>query len=227
MDAFHTSGSSFTHKTFQRAACGAFEIYLHLFDCPEDIDGLGHLTAAERKKERAKLRKKQQKTEKDVVDGNDETNKKIEVSYFGDCIKESLSWCKYFDQFLSLCECETLSLVSEVHLRRGKLLPAIRGLAAGLVKDKYHPDINFTLVRFLVKLKAKKFTSVPDFVLSMVKDQLSDIAGVDVTASGINSFTSHFIDYASSSESLPHIIAGTSDFVYPSLYYASFHRDKM
>jgi hypothetical protein len=225
MDAFHTSGSSFTHKTFQRAACGALEVYLHLFDCPEDIDGLGHLSAAERKKERAKLRKRQQKTEKDIGGGSDETIKKTEINDFGDCIKESLTWCKYFDQFYSLCECETLSLVTEVHLRRAKLLPSVRGLVAGLMKDQYHPDINYTLARFMIKLKGKKFTAVPDFVMSLVKDHLSDIVSVDITGSGIANFVARFVDYASHSASFPHIVAGrSSNFGHFSLPFTRFRR---
>ena len=33
-----------SHPFFQRACRGVLTIYLHLLDCPEDTDGLGHLT---------------------------------------------------------------------------------------------------------------------------------------------------------------------------------------
>ena len=33
-----------SHPFYQRACRGVLTIYLHLLDCPEDTDGLGHLT---------------------------------------------------------------------------------------------------------------------------------------------------------------------------------------
>lgn len=54
MDVMKVQDNSFGHPFFQRALIGTLKIYLHLLDSPEDIDGLGHLTAQERKKERAR-----------------------------------------------------------------------------------------------------------------------------------------------------------------------------
>ena len=54
-----------SNKFFQRATRGIITIYLHLTDSPEDIDGLGHLPTAERKKERMKLKKLKEKEKKE------------------------------------------------------------------------------------------------------------------------------------------------------------------
>jgi tetratricopeptide (TPR) repeat protein len=47
-DVITMQDSGYTHKFYQRAARGALKLYIHLLDCPEDIDGLGHLPVAER-----------------------------------------------------------------------------------------------------------------------------------------------------------------------------------
>ena len=52
---------AYTHKNFQRATRGVLGIFLHLLDCPEDIDGLGHLPVSERKKRREKIKKLKKK----------------------------------------------------------------------------------------------------------------------------------------------------------------------
>ena len=61
----------YTHKFFQRAFRNVMSIFLHLLEKPEDIDGLGHLPPAERKKERSRLQKiKKEGFIRARVDGN-------------------------------------------------------------------------------------------------------------------------------------------------------------
>ena len=55
-----------SHKFYQRACRGVLKIYLHLLDYPEDLEGLGHLSPADRKKERARLKKQREKEKKEA-----------------------------------------------------------------------------------------------------------------------------------------------------------------
>ena len=63
LDVLKMQDNMFYHKFFQRASRGALKILLHLLDFPEDVDGLGHLPSAERKKRREKIKKQRKKEE--------------------------------------------------------------------------------------------------------------------------------------------------------------------
>ena len=64
--------NSYTHKFYQRATRGVLRIFLHLLEFPEDVDGLGHLAPAQRKKEREKAKKAKKRAEEEKKKAEDE-----------------------------------------------------------------------------------------------------------------------------------------------------------
>jgi hypothetical protein len=182
------------------------EIYLHLLECPEDIDGLGHLTAAERKKERGKLKKKKTKEE-------EETETAVEKS--GDdtftvekLLPDALDWCSSAENVYSHLDCSTLSILSEVYIRGNKPLQALRPLVLGYKKDPRHPEINVQLTKFLLKLKGKKLVAQSETILTAVKQLVQRIFSVDLNGQGHSSFIANFQQFCLTSNSLEYLIAG-------------------
>ena len=165
----------YAHPFLQRAARGSIEILLHLIDSPEDIDGLGHLSGPERKKEKAKIKKRKEKDlkvfeEKEKAQAeeakwNGKENAREEVKDldpFGEKILqrnylvECGVWCSLVAPFRpnneTICGPDTLALVCDVMIRRVKYLPAVRALSTGLSAHPRHPALSLMLVRFALKV---------------------------------------------------------------------------
>jgi hypothetical protein len=204
---------SFSHKNFQRAIQGVLSIYLHLLDCPEDIDGLGHLSPAERKKERSKLKKKKVVKDDDMaVDVKDEDFKNVDPDPEGeqllqkDFLLESGTWCSYLQNRLHLCDGKTLALVAEIMIRRGKHLQGYRAILTGLQQDANHPDIVACFVKYVMKWKAKKFTGVNQTVSALLKSDVNSVLGSD-SLHPIVEYVDKFVQYATNSKSLKHVLS--------------------
>lgn len=215
LDVLSVQDSSFSHKNYQRALRGVLKIYLHLIDCPEDIDGLGHLAPAERKKERAKLKKKKQqkdgkdedaaatageetKTEEGKEDGEDYLQK--------DFLTEAATWLSLLNNRLEACDCETLALISEIMMRRNKYLQAVRAINAGFDKDRLNPDLTVTFVKLVLKLKGKKYGPMNAVTLAVIKQEVKAILGSENYAA-VSDFILEYIQNAKRLHSLTHVIA--------------------
>ena len=187
--------SVFSHKFFQAAANGAITILLHLIDHPEDTDGLGHLSAAERKKERAKIKKRKEREEKEReinaallggTDAGDEVGSKRkkdddptgEKLLQRNFLAEAGVWSSQILSDVSRSSPEVLGLVSEVMLRKGKMVLSSRALFAGLRKGPSASGyLAPTLVKFALKInelsgKSGSSTSVKSVVLDVVMAEL-------------------------------------------------------
>jgi hypothetical protein len=167
---------SFTHKFFQRAARGALRILLYLIDFPEDVDGLGHMNPADRKKERLRRKKDKKKAEDKKLEeelaaakeaGEDAEaveKKKAAKAKDGEIDEEILLardftvevglWCEKLQSRLHLCSTETIAVVSEAYLRRGDYLPALAALRTGLQRDSSDAFLAHALVRAANKIKS-------------------------------------------------------------------------
>lgn len=156
----------YSHKFFQRAAAGALKIFLHLIDKPEDIDGLGHLDAVKRKKERAKIKKQKEKEEKAKEEAEKEAkllgelkNKKEDPDPLGEkllqknFLAEASNWCSQLKQKLEMNNDDVLTLLSEVYLRKGKPLIVMKALLRGFKKYPDHPDLTVILIKFAMRIK--------------------------------------------------------------------------
>lgn len=161
----------FAHKFFQRAFRGAARVYLHLLDEPEDIDGLGHLSKEERKKEKARRKKKrdrdvkaQEASDKAVAEeakwsgkaapaqtkDTDPLGERLVTSVDGksrNFAEDAQAWCALLAPRLASSEPDTLALYTEIQLRRGKVVPAVKALAAGWRKSANCPALHVALVR--------------------------------------------------------------------------------
>jgi len=156
----------YSHKFFQRAAVGALKIFLHLIDKPEDIDGLGHLDAVKRKKERAKLKKQKEKEEKAKEEAEKEAkllgevkSKKEDPDPLGEkllqknFLAEASTWCSQLKQKLEMNNDDVLSLLSEVYLKKGKPILVMKALLSGFKKYPDHPDLTVMLIKFAMRVK--------------------------------------------------------------------------
>lgn len=157
--------AAYSHKFFQRAAIGVLKIFLHLLDKPEDTDGLGHLDAVKRKKERAKIKKQKEKEEKAKEEAEKEAKllgehkKKEDVDPVGEkllqknFLTEASTWCSQLKQKLDLNNEDVLTLLSEVYLRKGKPIIVMKALLSGFKKCPHHPDLTVILVKVAMRVK--------------------------------------------------------------------------
>jgi peptide alpha-N-acetyltransferase len=229
VDEMITLDQSFGHKRYQRALQGALKIYLHLLDAPEDVDGLGHLSTAERKKERAKVKKQREKEaaerarakeaknqEASKDDDEDKDSKKEDADPYGDSyvtnkdfLQEANTWCNALLQFaappmsgfpstegdlLHRCSPETLALIAEVNIRKGKYLKALRVLNTGFQAapaSHIHPDLVVVLVKLAQKIKAKKLGTSVAMIPPIVKAEVARLLSlVGQTSSSSSSSSS-------------------------------------
>lgn len=173
-DVLTMQDDGFTHKFYQRATRGALELFIHLLDCPEDIDGLGHLPAAERKKKRDKLKKQRKKeeeaerlrveeekrfgTSKDAKNlgksDKDEDPNGDKLLAKGDFLNEALQYCKALNSRLHMCQSETLALMAEIHVRSLDYQQALRELRTGLKNDAHSPALSCMLVKVAIRARA-------------------------------------------------------------------------
>ena len=244
MDVLKTQDDAYTHKNFQRAARGVLSTFLHLLDCPEDIDGLGHLPPAERKKRREKIKKQKKKDEarekaekedaawtgsnnqsgngadssakkeKDSLWAEDPTGEKLLQTAQKDFLSEANTWCSLLIGRAALCDSETLALLAEVYLRRGKYVQTMRALTVGLQKDPSHPELNLRLVKFVAQVltapssgKKAKVASVPASISAIVKESVAKILNNSSLDFNAGDVAAQFLQRAVSLRSLPHLLA--------------------
>lgn len=158
VDILSMLDSSFSHPFFQRAAQGTLTILLHLVDHPEDIDGLGHLSSVDRKKERAKQKKIKDKRAKAIADGTIVVEEEKDNDANGDIyltknfLNETFIWCTQLSSRVSLMAPETLVLLCDAMMRKGKYLQACRALKCGLNANPNHPALTVQLVKFAMRI---------------------------------------------------------------------------
>ena len=245
MDVLNTQDDAYTHKNFQRAARGVLSTFLHLLDCPEDIDGLGHLPPAERKKRREKIKKQKKKDEarekaekedalwtgsnnpsgnngadsaakkeKDSIWAEDPTGEKLLQTAQKDFLSEATTWCSLLISRAALCDSETLALLAEVYLRRGKYVQVMRALTVGLHKDPLHPELNLRLVKFVAQVltapssgKKAKVSSVPASITAILKESVAKILSHPSLDFNAGDIAAQFLQKALSLRSVPHLLA--------------------
>ena len=201
--------SVYSHPFLQRAARGALSIFLYLTDFPEDIDGFGHLPAVERKKEKAKLKKRKEKELKlfeekekateeeakwsgkesssnsDVIKDSDPFGEKILMNNY---LAECSSWCNLIFPFhvnqKTICDPDSLALVCDVMIRKGKYVPAVRALSMGLRESPSHPGLSLMLVKFASKVGGRasavgvnSLVDLKPILQSVVNDELTALLG--------------------------------------------------
>ena len=213
--------AAYSHKFYQRAAMGVLKIFLHLLDKPEDIDGLGHLDAAKRKKERAKIKKQKEKEEKAKEEAEKEaklsgdhknTVKKEDLDPVGDKILqknflvEASNWCSKLKQKLDLNNEDVLALLSEVYLRKGKATLIMKALISGFKKCPEHPDLTIVLIKFAMRVKGGYGLSIlsmkPDVSQIILSELKSLIPELDIAK-----FIQNFIIKAIQIQSVKHRLA--------------------
>lgn len=201
-DAVAMQDGVYAHKFFQRACRGALRIFLHLLAEPEDIEGLGHLSKEDRKKEKARRKKVKAKEVKAAEEKEkaaeeeakwmgkaastptpakdaDPTGEKHLAKNF---LEEAQAWCALLASRLPACEPETLALFVEVQILRGKSVQALRALSCGLRKAPAHPVLTTSLVRFAQRIFGFSTSSgaganiaVKDSVKIVVSAELSEL----------------------------------------------------
>ena len=101
----------------------------------------------DKKKKATKLGAKEERAEGDVD---------AESLLKNDFLVQATEWCAVLGSRLFLCEPDTLALVSDVHLRRGKVLLALKAVSIGLTKDPAHPALNVALAKLAGQLNQRK-----------------------------------------------------------------------
>ena len=181
---------------FQRATKGALSVLLHLLDDPEDHDGLGHLTAKDRKKERERRKKakakelkaEEEKAKKAMEEAEwlgkaAQTPSDKDSDPYGEVLltknhgEEAYSWAIKLIPHLTSCTPEVISLVAEVMIRRSKPVLALKALSNGLTIYPDSPPLTAVLVRFGMRLNATttkntKPLSRSTAVLNFVKQRM-------------------------------------------------------
>lgn len=236
METLRTQDELHGHPTFQRAATGAITVYLHFIDSPEDIDGLGHLSAKDRKKERERIKKRklkeadaiakaqaqalaeQQATERESGEEKDAANKAKKVIFVdedpaGDkyLTKNFLLECEILCQLMiprvQMLNADTLALMAEVYFRRGKYIQLLRCTVTGLTKFPLHPGLTVMLVRLVKRVRGQD--SGPKPVLKEVTASVLK-EGIERLMGGtadIPVFVANYIESVRALHSLPHRVA--------------------
>ena len=214
---------SFTHKFYQRAVRGALRIFLYLHEFPEDVDGLGHLPPAERKKERLKLKKAKKKAEDKLAedtaaagDGNGETEeKKIklkntepdeEILLAKDFMAEALAWTAMLSNRLSHCDAETIALLVDLNVRKGEYTTAVDTVRIGLDRYPHEPCLVYSLVRLAAKVKSPGKKSLGANAPE-IRDNVSKLLGCAAGQIDIESFVVAYAARAVEEKSLPMVLS--------------------
>lgn len=168
------------HHTFQAAGRGAIRVQLQRVDCPsKPVESLSadfsQMTAAEKKKEKARLRKlknkqeKQEKQEKEEEERHEEdgdlkksgqpkSNRHLpadedplgEKIMAKDPLVEAGRWADRLLQHAPR-EADSFEAVSEVKMRSGRPVEALRSIQRGLRLQPLHPGLTLQLLRWAVK----------------------------------------------------------------------------
>lgn len=200
------------HKYFLRAAKNMLRIQLQRHDHPAthtddtEVD-MSNMTAAERKREKAK-QKKMAKKEAAVPapeEKKNSNNKPAMVSKDDDpkgekiMAKDPLEEAGLWSHSIlrqNCKDCEVLALVAQVMIRRKKFLPALRALVQGTSTDPNHPDIVVATVFFAQSVAT---ASLSPIVKESIDSQLVKLIG----SNGVEAFYEKYALFALSS-SLEH-----------------------
>jgi peptide alpha-N-acetyltransferase len=216
----------FSHKFHQRAARTAIKLFLYLIDTPEDIDGLGHLSAADRKKERAKLKKKKAKAEEKAKNGSDEkasaeagtektNDKDVDEDPLGEkllaknWLDEAVSWSMSMMSVAGLCHPETLALMAEALLRAGKYIQVARVLRTGLMRCPANPSLTVMLVKLARRIRGMDNVSSVAPVSSLSPVVLTALtAEIDIAlgCTDLTQFVTQYVTLAQEKRSLVYTI---------------------
>jgi len=226
-DVLKFQNGIYSHKYFQRALRGALRIFLHLVDCPEDIDGLGHLLPLERKKIREKVKKAKKKAEEDAKKAADENGSKAdhtaeskkeesvpqpdEEFYLAkDFLVEGLEWCQILinnnnHTVLQYCSCETIALVSDLFARRGEYVQALDALTVGLKISKFDPYLVYSLVRIAMKIKTPGKKSIGNSeTVAKIKESVNALLESDLN---IESYLNTYRKIVKDQNSFVHLLS--------------------
>ena len=230
VDLLQMEDNLYAHKFFQRALRGAVSIILSLEDKKSgvasggaddnDQDGpdLSHLPPAERKKEKArlrKLRKKQEEQEEakrltqeaeakekakekgkegNIVAPKDEDTKGEKLLEKAS-LDEAASWCSRV-QRLRGCHSDTHAVIADVMIRRQKYVTALTNVVAGLNKTPHHPDCTCMLVKLAIAFSSTiASSSDSSLVLDIVNDELKNVMGGNMD---INRFVMEYVEKSKS-----------------------------
>ena len=191
-DIFTMLDGVYNHKFFVAAASNVLKLIIHMIDHPEDIDGLGHLNANDRKKERARMKKKKSSADSTVAastevegESNEEVGNSKDDDLQGDklfekiqkdLIGEGLIWCNKLINCSTKCESNLLALVTDVLIRKGKYVQAARALSSGFSSTNqiFHPTLSPMLIKLLTH---KGFNASPfhSLILSEMKLLISNM----------------------------------------------------
>ena len=219
--------SLYTHKTYQRAARGALRVLLRmakgekpsnveiilpgteeakekkdaepdLASTPEEEAKLAAMTAPERKKYRAKLRKQNKKKENAVKDQSNSNEEEEEESpkkeSFVDpdplglkalasvnAIPDALKWCATLIKFNQL-EPSTFALIAQTYLTASKYSLALRAISAGFDRhvasfnvEPVHGDLLVALVQFCNQWDAFDASAMNSLVKDSILNQLNEL----------------------------------------------------
>lgn len=214
--------NSYTHKFYQRAARGVLKIFLYLHEFPEDVDGLGHLAPAERKKERLKQKKLKKKADDEKAaaeaeaaeEGDKDKEKKPkkdtepdeEILLAKDFMAEAVLWTTVFAKRLASCDAETIALICDLNVRRGEYVQAVDAVRVGLAKYPGDPHLVYSLVRLAAKVKSPgKKTLGPS--APEIRDNVSKLLGCPVGQIDIDAFVTTYTTEAQQAQCMPRIFA--------------------
>ena len=245
LDTLCMTDSIHSQKLYQRTVRGVLRVCLTILDRSEvggeaedesgvakdeDHVDLSHLTPAERKKEKArlrKLRKKQEEKQESVVKAETESHAKKDtsgerekpariVAPFDDdpqgeklldnlTLDEAASFCLQV-QRLKTCDSDTHALIAQIMLRRGKLISTIRSISAGLRWTPDHPECTHALVMLAAHL-ADLGKDEGGSVVNLVREELSILMG---GSADVNRFVLECVERAKSLSILHRIYAAKS-----------------
>ncbi|KAF9941414.1 N-alpha-acetyltransferase 15, NatA auxiliary subunit [Modicella reniformis] len=211
-----------SHPYYVRAAQGAVQCYINLFDKPPgaDTEEMEGMTEAEKKKLRNKQRKaelkaQQEAEEKKKAAANTETPKKvgsaaakvdedpegIKHTKTEDPLGEALKFLKPLQE-LAADRIETHLMGFEIYLRKNKLLLALKSLLKTIKIDPYYATLHEQLVRFALAVKKAESSLKPN-VKSVIDLHWSTL----FKDQDLEEFTSAFVKANKKVGSVPHIIS--------------------
>lgn len=172
VDSLAVADAYWCNPRFQQAFRGAAGVLMHVLDCPEDVDGLGHLSPAERKKERAKAKKRIAAA---AAASGSSTAEEVPGILSRDHTAELATWCTQIATHLQECSTDTIALYAEACLRRSKLLCVSRAITILRGKDATHPGLHLVEVKLKLKLKKVKSPLLLQVTKEIVPDAVPDL----------------------------------------------------
>lgn len=229
LDTLRNLDAYYANPTYLRAMRDCLGLFGYLLDNPEDIDGLGHLSAADRKKERAKLKKLKMKNETTTTSttttagGDEETEKKEnsvekeeEMLLTKDFLQESSTWTNPIlanDDLLRAIEEDSLAIIAEFAIRRGRYLHALRAINFALAKHEgvattFHPEVTLVIIKLAVKMKAKKLgTTASPLVLATLRTEMARLLGGGESASYLNEYLANYLQFVAEHPSILYVLS--------------------